>query len=143
MNKVHISKLGVRKTVVHTLLWAMAAQMTTQTQYWARTHDMPAMIRCLDHWSTAAPTSHYKATRGLIVMDLRILSLGQVPRLTLEGNAEVNTLSKLQHYSNWKALSLYRFRMHQPHYKPALQCHKGSNSCYADHEFMTILAKLP
>ncbi|GFX69581.1 hypothetical protein TNCV_1769501 [Trichonephila clavipes] len=23
--------------------------------YWARTHDMPAMIRYLDHWATAAP----------------------------------------------------------------------------------------
>ncbi|GFY22873.1 hypothetical protein TNCV_2181341 [Trichonephila clavipes] len=24
--------------------------------YWARTHDMPAVIRYLDHWATAAPT---------------------------------------------------------------------------------------
>ncbi|GFW49828.1 hypothetical protein TNCV_1884921 [Trichonephila clavipes] len=23
--------------------------------YWARTHDMPAMIRYLDHWATADP----------------------------------------------------------------------------------------
>ncbi|GFV38095.1 hypothetical protein TNCV_4204051 [Trichonephila clavipes] len=28
---------------------------TSLQRYWARTHDMPAMIRYLDHWATTAP----------------------------------------------------------------------------------------
>ncbi|GFV85834.1 hypothetical protein TNCV_2004541 [Trichonephila clavipes] len=31
-----------------------ASRGSSMPWYWARTHDMPARIRCLDHWATAA-----------------------------------------------------------------------------------------
>ncbi|GFS89903.1 hypothetical protein TNCV_4839881 [Trichonephila clavipes] len=33
--------------------------------YWARTHDMPAMIRYLDHWAT---TAHPLYPKGVMIM---------------------------------------------------------------------------
>ncbi|GFW54722.1 hypothetical protein TNCV_2653621 [Trichonephila clavipes] len=55
--------------------------------YWARTLDMPAMIRYLDHWATAVLTLMQElSTKGLraAARDLFILSLGQVKGRTPE-----------------------------------------------------------
>ncbi|GFY00373.1 hypothetical protein TNCV_1664121 [Trichonephila clavipes] len=40
--------------------------------YWARTHDMPAMIRYLDHWATAALRDH----EGMMLKVFPFLKLG-------------------------------------------------------------------
>ncbi|GFX18470.1 hypothetical protein TNCV_3370431 [Trichonephila clavipes] len=77
-----------------------------KTWYWARTHDMPAMIRFLDHWATAA---HYKAARGFLVTDLVMLNLGQVTKATPE-MASFSSNSN----SNGRALSLDIFNVYRP-----------------------------
>ncbi|GFT69481.1 hypothetical protein TNCV_1297661 [Trichonephila clavipes] len=70
--------------------------MTSLQWYWARTHDMPTMIRYLDHWVTAAlgnSERHAENCEVDVLLKVSALHLTKEKYLQLE-NISINGTTK-------------------------------------------------